>query len=142
VVGASLADLQSRSLVEVYEGINIHCTDAWQHAEATGAYAERLAASFYVGRLINVATNSTEFVTPSGARVGMSLTELQGIYGDRGTIVTRGDGWMAYHALSVRVPNTELGIVFYLDETNTKVTSIGAGKVEPLEDLARNGEGC
>jgi hypothetical protein len=142
VVGASLADLQSRGLLTNVEP-SFHCDASWQGGHATGRYAAQLTwVTFHLGRLVDVHTSSIELVTPSGARVGMSLTELQGIYGDRGTIVTRGDGWMAYQALSVRVPNTELGIVFYLDETNSKVRSMGAGEVQALEDLARNGEGC
>jgi hypothetical protein len=141
VVGASLANLQSRGLVTNVEP-SFHCDASWQGGEATGRYAAQLTVTFHLGRLSHVHAHSTEYVTPSGARVGMSLTKLQGIYGDRGTIVTRGDGWMAYQALSVRVPNTELGIVFYLDETNSKVWSMSAGEVEALEDFARNGEGC
>ena len=138
VVGASLSDLESRGLVANIEP-SFHCDDSWQGAEATGRHAGELTVSFYMGRLSHVHTHSTEFVTPSGAHFGMPLTELQDIYRDRGTIIT---GWMGNEAVSVRVPNTELGIVFYLDEANTNVRSISAGTVEPLEDLARNGEGC
>ena len=66
---------------------------------------------FYLGRLIDVHTASHELVTPSGASVGMPLTELQRIYGERGTLIT---GVSANQAFSVHVPDG-LGIVFFLD---------------------------
>jgi hypothetical protein len=138
VVSASLADLQSRGLVANVEG-SFHCDDSWQGAEATGRYAGQLRVTFYLGRLIDVHTNSAELVTPSGARVGMTLAELQAIYGSRGTLIT---GTSGNQALSVRVPDTDLGIVFYLDATNTTAVATSAGKVERLEQMAVVGEGC
>lgn len=144
VVGASLADLHSRALITNVEA-SFHCDASWQGAEATGRYAGQLTFTFYLGRLIDVHTSSSELSTPSGARVGMSLTELQSIYGSRGTLIT-GDplitGSNDIQALSVRVPDTELGIVFFLDETNAKADSMSAGKVERLEQMAIFGEGC
>jgi hypothetical protein len=143
VVGASLAELQSRTLVTNVEG-SFHCDDSWQGGEATGLYAGRLWVTFYLGRLIDVHTSWTELVTPSGARVGMTLTELQNIYGSHGTLITGMDDSPVTEnqALSVRVPDTELGIVFYLDNTNAKSDSMSAGKVERLEQMAVVGEGC
>lgn len=143
VVGASLADLQSRALITNVEA-SFHCDASWQGAEATGQYAGQLTITFYLGRLIDVHTSSSELSTPSGARVGMSLTELQSIYGSGGTLITgMSDSPISENqALSVRVPDTELGIVFFLDETNAKADSMSAGKVERLEQMAVFGEGC
>ena len=138
VVGAKLSELQSRTLVTNIEP-SFHCDDRWQGAEATGRYAGQLTVTFYLGGLIDLHTNSTELVTPSGARVGMPLTELQSIYGSRGTLIT---GTSGNQAFSVRVPDTALGIVFYLDETNAKARSMSAGGVERLEQAAVVGEGC
>ena len=107
--------------------------------QATGRYAGQLTVTFYLGRLIDMHTDSTDLVTPSGARVGMPLTELQSIYGSRGTLIK---GTSGNQAFSVRVPDTALGIVFYLDETNTKAVSMGAGGVQRLEIAAVVGEGC
>ena len=144
VVGASLADLQPRGLLTNVEP-SFHCDASWQGGEATGRYAGQLWVTFYLGRLIDVHTFSTQLVTPSGARVGMTLTELQDIYGSRGTLIT-GDpqitGTNDPRALSVRVPNSDLGIVFFLDETSTKASSMSAGQVERLEQMAVFGEGC
>jgi hypothetical protein len=142
VVGASLADLQSRGLITNVQP-SFHCDDSWQGGYATGRYAERLWVTFYLGRLIDVHTSSTELVTPSGARVGMTLKELQAIYGDRGKLIR---GYES-QAFSVRVAGTKLGIVFYFEALDThpidpKVTAIAAGGYERLEDFARNGEGC
>jgi hypothetical protein len=138
VIDAKLSELQSRALVTNIEP-SFHCDDTWQGAEATGRYAGQLTATFHLGRLIDLHTNSTELVTPSGARVGMPLTELQSIYGSRGTLIT---GTSGNQAISVHVPDTALGIVFYLDEKNTKALSMSAGRVERLEQVAVVGEGC
>ncbi len=102
VVGARLAALESQGLVSNVEP-SFHCDDEWQHAQATGRYAEYLYLSFHLGRLTDVQTASDEFVTPSGASVGMPLTALQRIYGKRGTLIT---GASANQAFSVHVPDT------------------------------------
>jgi hypothetical protein len=138
VVDAKLSELQSRALVTNIEP-SFHCDDTWQRAEATGRYDGQLTVTFHLGRLIDLHTNATELVTPSGARVGMPLSELQSIYGSRGTLIT---GTSGNQAFSVHVPDTTLGIVFYLDETNTKALSMSAGGVERLEQAAVVGEGC
>jgi len=138
VVGARLSELESQALVRNVEP-SFHCDDEWHNAATTGRYADQLTVSFHLGRLIDVDTDSSELVTPSGARVGMSLTELQRIYGKRGTPII---GTSGNQAFSVRVPDTALGIVFFLDETNTRVRSMSAGEVERLEIAAVVGEGC
>jgi hypothetical protein len=137
VVGARLSVLSSQGLVANVEP-SFHCYDEWQNAEATGRYAGHLHLSFYLGQLIDVHTASPELVTPSGAIVGMPLAELQRIYGMRGTVIT---GVSGNEAFSVHVP-AELGIVFFLDETNTKVWSMSAGEVKWLDSAAVVGEGC
>jgi hypothetical protein len=138
VIGATLSELESRALVTNIEP-SFNCDDDWQHAEATGGYAAQLSFTFHLGRLIDVGTDSSDLVTPSGARVGMPLAELQSIYGTRGTLIT---GTSGNQAVSVRVPDTTLGIVFYLDSTNTETRAMSAGEVERLEQAAVVGEGC
>lgn len=138
VIGARMSELQSEALVTNIEP-SFNCDDSWQHAEATGRYADELFVTFYLGRLTDIGTDSTDLVTPSGARVGMLLTEVQSIYGSRGTLIT---GTSGNQAISVHVPDTALGIVFYLDETNTKTQSMSAGEVQRLEQTAVVGEGC
>jgi hypothetical protein len=137
-VGTPLSRLQSKDLVANLEP-SFHCDDEWESARATGPYADQLTVTFHLGRLIGVHTASTKLVTPSGARVGMRLTELQTIYGSRGKLITGASG---NQALSVRVPDTDLGIVFYLNEANTRVRSMSAGRVDPLVIAAESGEGC
>jgi hypothetical protein len=137
VVGARLSALESQGLVTNVEP-SFHCDDEWQGAQATGRYAGQLSLSFYLGRLIDVHTASSGLVTPSGATVGMRMTELQRIYGERGTVIT---GVSANQAFSVHVPDG-LGIVFFLDSTNTTVWSMSAGEVERLDIAAVVGEGC
>ena len=138
VVGATLADLESSGLV-ANVAASTNCDASWQGADATGRYEGQLRITFQQGRLIDVATQSTELETPSGARVGMPLAELQRIYGSRGTLI---NGVSGNQAFSVRVPQTALGIVFYLEETNTRAMAMSAGEVERLEQTAVIGEGC
>lgn len=138
VVGAEMSELQSRGLISSV-GSSFHCDDSWQYAGATGRYVDAVALTFHGSRVTHISTNSTEFVTPSGARIGMPLTELQSIYGNRGRIV---NGTMGNKAFSVRVPDTDLGIVFFLDDTNTRSVWMSAGEVEQLEEFVVHGEGC
>lgn len=137
VIGSTLADLTSRSLlVDVVD--SELCTDV-KSASATGRYSGALSFTFKGGTLTAIHTTSTDLVTPSGARVGMTLAELESIYGTRGTLIT---GTLGNKAFAVRVPTSVLGIVFYLDPTNTRVASMSAGNADDLEDAARAGEGC
>jgi hypothetical protein len=137
-VGASLSHLRSRGLVRNLAD-SVNCDASFKQAEATGRYAGKLSLSFSDSRLTDVATASNALVTPSGARVGMSAEELQRIYGSRGTLIT---GVSGNQAFSVRVAGTNLGVVFFLEATNTKVAAIAAGEVERLEQAAVVGEGC
>jgi hypothetical protein len=137
VIGTSLADLQGRALVTGISESPL-CDDA-KGAEATGRFAGQITLSFRADRLTAVTTNSTTLVTPSGARVGMTLAQLQAVYGGRGTLIT---GTLGNKAFVVRVIGSGLGIVFYLDATNTRVAAMSGGEAAPLEDAARVGEGC
>jgi hypothetical protein len=138
VVGADTSELQSRGLISNVAA-SFHCDDSWQHAEATDRFAGAVTITFHDGRVTDVSTDSTDFLTPSGARVGMPLTELESIYGNRGVVI---NGTMGNKAFAVHVPNTPLGIVFFLDETNTTVRAMSAGEVERLEEFVVIGEGC
>ncbi len=137
VIGTSLTDLQDHgSLANIEE--SPFCTDA-KGADATGLYAGKITLTFRSGRLTAIHTLSTAYVTPSGARIGMSLTALQGIYGSRGTLI---NGSLSNKGYSVRVAATGLAIVFLLDSTNTKVAAMSGGEAQALEDAVRHGEGC
>jgi hypothetical protein len=137
VIGTTLSDLRTRGLATAVSE-SPHCADA-KGAEATGRYAGQITLSFKADRLTAVNTNSTALVTPSGARVGMTLTQLLAVYGSRGTLIT---GTLGNKAYVVRVLGSGLGIVFYLDATNTRVAAMSGGEATPLEDAARVGEGC
>jgi len=138
LVGLQMSELKSRGLITSI-GSSFHCDESWQHAGATGRFADVVALTFHDGRVSDISTHSIEIVTPSGARVGMALTELQKIYGSRGTVV---NGTMGNQAFSVGVPDTALGIVFFLDDTNTRTVSMSAGELQRLEEFVVNGEGC
>jgi len=137
VISTALTDLQNRGLVQnIVE--NVHCS-TYQGAEATGRYAGQVTLTFRSGRLVALHTESTALVTPSGARVGMTLTQLQGIYGSRGTLITGTTGNKAY---VVRVAASGLAVVFFMDSAGTRVRSMSGGEAQGLEDAARTGEGC
>jgi hypothetical protein len=137
IVGIGLSELQTRSLVTgVFE--SPHCMDV-KGADATGRYARQVTLTFKGGRLTAVHSTSTSLVTPSGARVGMTLTQLQAVYGSRGTLIS---GVLGNQAYIVRVMGSGLAIVFFLDSANTRVASMSGGEATPLEEAARVGEGC
>ena len=136
-IGSELSDLIATHLI-TNAADSASCTDA-KTADTTGAYAGKVSLTFRASKLSAIHTNSTAYVTPSGAKVGMTLTALQGIYGTRGTVIT---GQLGNKAYSVRVPATQLGLVFFLDQSNTTVASMSGGVAQPLEDAARTGEGC
>jgi hypothetical protein len=138
IIGTQLSELQGRALVTgVFE--SQLCADS-KGAAATGRYAGVISLSFTAGRLVSVHTTSDTLVTPSGAKVGMSLADAQSLYGGRGTLITSTAG--ASKALVVRVTATALAVVLFLDPTNTKVASMSGGEAERLESAARAGEGC
>jgi hypothetical protein len=137
VIGTSLASLRDRSLVTGVSD-SMLCDNA-KSARATGRYASQLTLTFVSDRLVSVHTQSTALLTPSGARVGMTVPELDDRYGSRGTLIT---GSLGNKAFVVRVPASGLGIVFYLDPSNTRVHSMSGGEAQALEDAAMHGEGC
>jgi hypothetical protein len=137
VIGTSLAHLRDRSLVTGVSD-SMLCDNA-KGARATGRYAAQLTLTFVDDRLVSVHTTASGLVTPSGARVGQTIPDLETRYGSRGTLIT---GALGNKAFVVRVPASGLGIVFYLDPTNTRVQSMSGGEAQALEDAARHGEGC
>jgi hypothetical protein len=136
-IGSALSDLTASGLVAAVAD-SASCQDA-KTADTAGAYAGKVSLTFRSGRLSAIHTASTMYVTPSGAKVGMTLSALQGVYGNRGMVIT---GQLGNKAYSVRVPATALGLVFFLDQTNTTVASMSGGDAQPLEDAVRTGEGC
>lgn len=135
IIGKTLSELSGKLTGIVESEL---CADS-KGAEATGRYAGQLTFSFYRDRLVSVHTTSTALVTPSGAKVGMTLRQVQDIYGSRGTLIT---GTLGNKAFIVRVPASGLAVVFFLDPTNTRVASMSGGEAQRLEDAARAGEGC
>jgi hypothetical protein len=133
LIGAGLTDLQSRAMVTNIVP-NQLCLDTRQ-ADATGVYAGRLSLTFRAGQLIAIRTTVPDFVTPSGARVGMALADLRSTYGGRGTLI-------AGKALSVRVPATTLALLFTIDPASSTVTGLAAGQAQALEDAVGSGQLC
>jgi hypothetical protein len=137
LIGASLSDLTARGLVKATADSQ-SCADA-KTADTTGAYSGKVSLTFRAGKLSAIHTASNGYVTPSGAKVGMTLAALQELYGDRGMVIT---GQLGNKAYSVRVPAAPLALVFFLDQTNTTVASMSGGEAQPLENAVRTGEGC
>jgi hypothetical protein len=137
LIGASLADLTTRGLVKSAAD-SPQCADT-KTADTAGTYAGKVSLTFRSGKLSAVHTASTAYVTPSGAKVGMTASALQALYGDRGMMIT---GQLGNKAYSVRVPATPLALVFFFDQSNTMVASMSGGEAQPLENAVRTGEGC
>jgi len=137
MIGASLADLTARGLVKAATD-SPQCADT-KTADTTGTYAGKVSLTFRAGKLSAVHTTTNVYVTPSGAKVGMTATALQALYGDRGMVIT---GQLGNKAYSVRVPATPLALVFFFDQSNTTVASMSGGEAQPLENAVRTGEGC
>jgi hypothetical protein len=137
LIGTQLTELEGRSLVASVVDSPL-CVDT-KVANATGRYATQVTLTFTAGRLVWIHTISTDLVTPSGVKVGMPLTDVQTIYGSRGTLITSTKG---PKGLVVRVPASTLAVVAFLDPTNTTVASMSGGEADRLETAARTGEGC
>jgi hypothetical protein len=135
-IGATLDDLRGRGLLTNVVA-SPHCDNAFG-AEATGGYAGRLAFTFVAGRLIAIHTTSTTLRTPSGGKVGMSLSSLQGIYGTRGEVISNGTGGRAY---IVRVTPGSRAALFLFDAAD-RTGALSVGEAEPLAEAIRTGEGC
>jgi hypothetical protein len=130
LVGATLADLMTRGQVT---GV------ADTAAAPTGGYADLLALSFSGGQLVSVRTTSATLVTPSGAKVGMSLADAQSLYGGRAKVITTPSG---SKALVIAVIATTYALVLYLDAGNSTVTAISGGDGNRLESALRSGSTC
>jgi hypothetical protein len=137
LIGATLADLSARGLVN-HLAESPSCPDT-KGSDTTGAYAGKVSLTFRSDKLSAIHTASSAYVTPSGAKVGMTLSALQDLYGNRGMVIT---GQLGNKAYSVRVTATPLAVVFFLDPTNTTVVSMSGGVAQSLEDAVRTGEGC
>jgi hypothetical protein len=135
VIGVALADLQAHGQVTNLSS-SPFCTN-YTGGEATGRYAGTITLTFHLGHLTQIHTLSNQYVTPSGAKLGMTLSDLQGIYGARGTLIT---GALS-KGFSVRVESTGLAIVFLIDSSGN-ANAMSGGEATPLEDAVVHGEGC
>jgi hypothetical protein len=137
LIGTQLSELQGRALVA--NAVDSQACVGYQEAAPIGRYAGILTLLFTAGRLASIRTTSDTLVTPAGAKVGMALADAQTLYGSRATPITAPSGGKA---LSVRVTATTLGLVLYLDSTNTKVIAMSGGEADHLETAAHLGEAC
>lgn len=137
VIGTQLSELQGRSLVTGV--VDSQSCAGSMGAVATGRYAGVISLTFTAGRLVSVHTTSDTLVTPAGAKVGTPLADAQALYGGRGTLIASPSGTKA---VAIRVTATALGVVLFLDPTNTKVASMSGGEADRLETTARTGQGC
>jgi hypothetical protein len=109
--------------------------DLWY--AATRPYAPALSTvQVRGGRVRSIAVSTRKYATASGAKVGMTKTDLRRIYGKRlihldGPAPGYGDGW------AVRVGGRS--VVFPTDDRH-RVTSIVAGIRADAEGAVKNGE--
>jgi hypothetical protein len=62
----------------------------------TGEWSGALILAFRAGRLVEVGTATAPPLSPAGASVGMSWSQLEDIYGSRGRLIYNDDGEQAY----------------------------------------------
>jgi hypothetical protein len=85
------------------------------------------SGSTFTDRLIQVSVHTSKYATVSGARVGMTLHQIQGIYGTRLVIETKeGDGG-PFEAAVVRAGGREVAFLFPWD--------IGAIDTAPVQTI-------
>ena len=133
-VGAKLATLKSAgALTKINESTGC---PGWATAEGTGLYAGKVTVIFYQGAVNWIEVKSSGLSTMDGAKVGMTLAVVKGIYGSKGTELTDGLGGKA---LSVHGKGG-LGLFFRTKDGTVNV--IEAGKSETLEFRFTDGEGC
>jgi len=135
-IGADLTDLQTRGMVTNIAPVAL-CVDTKQ-AEATGVYAGKLSLTFRAAQLTAIHTTDPGYVTPSGAKVGLAVADLDSTYGPRAALISGKAG----QAITVRVPATTLALVFALDPTDKVVAGMFAGQAQQAEDTATTGRSC
>jgi hypothetical protein len=92
-VGARLPALQEAGLIDwvaPQPGCDVVV------AGVTGDWAGVLVLAFRNGRLVDVGTATAPPHSPAGASVGMDWSQLEDIYGSRGSLIYNDDGDRAY----------------------------------------------
>jgi hypothetical protein len=105
-------------------------------AKGTGIYTDVQLLFTPEKKLDLVLGRGSKIHTPSGAKVGMTLTQLQNIYGVRGKTLTNG-GAKAY----IVITSTGKALYFELDVSN-KCFVIIAGNGKRLENRFLSGSDC
>lgn len=135
--GATLDQLQGTGVLTSVANGGEACP---QHfgAQGTGQYTG-IRLWFLPDRKLDfVIARAPTIRTPSGARVGNTLAELQTIYGSRGEVLTVG-GAKAY---IVRVASSGRAIFFELDLANAQVIAVYAGGGDRLAQRFLGGSDC
>ena len=105
-------------------------------AKGTGMYTDIQLLFTPEKKLDLVIGRGNKIHTPSGAKIGMTLTQLQTIYGDRGKTLSNG-GAKAY------IVKTSTGRALYFDlDLSNKVFVIIAGDGDRLETRFLAGADC
>jgi hypothetical protein len=135
--GATLDQLQAASQVTSVGDGGEACPQHYG-AQGTGQWAG-VRLWFRPDRTLEfVIVRETAIRTPSGARVGSTLAELQRIYGSRGEVLMNGNA----KAYIVRVASSGRAIFFELDLANAKVIAMFAGGSDRLAQRFQNGIDC
>jgi hypothetical protein len=126
-VGSSLHRLSAAGLVtDVQEALT--CA-GYFYAHATGHYAGRISFGFQGDTLAEIWTEDPAVHTRQGGRIGMTLEQLQDVYGATGTIE---HGKWTLRAFVV--PAGDRVVAFFENPSTGTVYAIGAG--DPQHVLA------
>lgn len=92
-IGARLQALQEAGLID-WVAPPQECDVVF--TGVTGEWSGALILGFRAGRLVEIGTATAPPLSPAGASVGMSWSQLEDIYGSRGRLIYNNDGEQAY----------------------------------------------
>jgi hypothetical protein len=92
-IGARLQTLQEAGLID-WVAPPQECDVVF--TGVTGEWSGLLILGFRAGRLVEVGTATAPPLSPAGASVGTSWSQLEDIYGSRGRLIYDNDGQQAY----------------------------------------------
>jgi hypothetical protein len=138
LIGVTLASLQSKGQVVDLEDSPI-CPGV-KFGRSTGKYAGKLRLVFGAdGKLWHFETSDTTLQTTVGARVGMKIATIAGLYGAKATVYPQTGS-----ALGGVLAEGSGGLaVVFLEGPDDRAASLIVGPTELLEAFATgNSEGC
>jgi hypothetical protein len=134
IVGATADSLKATNAIGALRDI-AGCT-GWATAPASGVWASSIQVTLHNGAVALVEIDSPQISTAEGAVVGMSTSELRGLYsGATAELAAAGGG------VGIAVPGpADTGLLFRIDGDN--VAAIEAGTYTTIQTRFTKGKDC